>query len=96
MEQIVSISQARQNLAALVKGVAKTGRRVVIVRQSFPEAALVPYQEILEKEKEVAKLWDLRFEKSLQETRQLFKRYLKKRGAASLTETQVYDLLRKA
>lgn len=95
MEQIISISKARRNLADLVKGVAKTGRRVIIVRQSFPEVAIIPYQEILEREKEKDKLWDLRFEKVLKESRQLFKKYLKSKGVTKITEDQTYELLKK-
>lgn len=95
MEQIVNISKARRNLADLVKGVAKTGKRVIIVRQSFPEVAIVPYQEILEREKEKDKLWDLRFEKVLKESRQLFKKFLKGRRISKITEDQTYELLKK-
>lgn len=94
MEQIVNISKARRNLADLVKGVAQSGKRVIIVRQSFPEVAIVPYQEILEREKEREKLWDLRFEKALRGSRQLFKKYLKKKGISKVTETQTYELLK--
>ena len=94
MEQIVSISKARRNLADLVKNVARTGKHVVIVRQSYPEVAIVPYQEILEREKEKEKLWDLRFEKALKGSRQLFKKYLKKKGISKIAETQTYELLK--
>ena len=45
MLQIINISKARNNLAALVKSVNKTKESVVIVQDSKPVVVLSPYEE---------------------------------------------------
>lgn len=50
MLQIINISQARNNLATVVKNVKETGEPVVIVQDSNPAVVLYPYNEIAEKE----------------------------------------------
>lgn len=51
MVQIISISQARANLAKIVNKVRETKQPVVIVQDSIPSVVLQPYKEkILDRE----------------------------------------------
>lgn len=45
MLQIINISEARNNLAKVVKNIKKTGKSVIIVQDSKPMVVLSPYEE---------------------------------------------------
>jgi len=45
MQQIISITELRNNLASLVKQVAQTKESVVIVQDSNPIARITPYEK---------------------------------------------------
>ena len=98
MQQIINITQARNNLSALVSRIAKDKKNVVIVRDSMPEAVLVPYREFVKNEADKEKLWKLEFEKLLSEGKKSFRVWAKKKNidVDKLTEEEVYDLIDKA
>lgn len=94
MNQIVSITYARNNLRSLLDQIVKEGKRFILVRESAPEAAIVPYEEILEKDQ----LFNERFERALRESQKYFLKWLKAKriDPATLTEDKVYELIKKA
>jgi len=95
MQQIVNITQARNDLSNLVSTVAKNNKPVVIVRDSMPEAVLVPYIEYMQSGADKEKLWKLQFEKLLKEGKKAFRAWAKKRNidVDKLTEEEVYELI---
>ncbi len=97
MQQIVSITDARNNLSQLVAQVAAHQKSVVIVRDSQPEAILVPYAKALKDEEAKQKLWELEWERFLKEGKKIGRKFLKKKGLkrSQLTEEQLYDLIDK-
>lgn len=97
MQQIVSITDARKQLSQLVIA-AQQGEEVVIVRDSIPEAVLMPYDRILKQEAEKDKLWDLRFDRLLTRGKQAGKLWAKKNkiNLKTVSEAKLYDLVEKA
>ena len=96
MQQIVSITDARNNLSQLVKQVTASLEPVVIVRDSEPEVALVPYAKIIENEKLEKLLWNLRWEELLKETKKAGKRWAKKNkiNLKTISEEKLYELIK--
>jgi len=96
MQQIVSITDARNNLSQLVKQVTTSLEPVVIVRDSVPEVALVPYAKIIENEKLEKQLWNLRWEELLKEAKKAGKRWAKKNkiNLKTISEEKLYELIK--
>lgn len=93
MNQIVSVTYARNNLKALLDQIVKQGKRFILVRESAPEAAIIPYEDILQKEQ----IWNERFNKAMKASQKYFLKWLKAKGVdpKSLTEDKVYELIKK-
>lgn len=98
MQQIVSITDARNNLSRLVADVSKRDTSVVIVRDSVPEAVLMPYSRILKNDREKEKVWRLRFDRMMATGKKIGRQWAKKHGIDpdKLTEEEVYVLVEKA
>lgn len=98
MQQIISITDARKQLSQLVAATAQQGTEVIIVRDSVPEAVLMPYSQILKQESERNKLWGLRFDRLLARGKQAGKLWAKKNkiNLKSVSEDKLYELVEKA
>lgn len=94
MNQIVSVTYARNNLRALLDQIVKQGSRFILVRGSVPEAAIIPYEDILQKDQ----IWNERFEKAIKQSQNYFLKWLKDKGIdpKTLSEDRVYELIKKA
>ena len=94
MRQIVSITQARNNLSDLVSQVSQTLNPVVIVRDSQPEAALVPYSQIQQADAQ----WKQKWEELLVAGKKAGKAWsvANKVNTDQLSEEEVYDLVKQA
>jgi len=97
MQQIINITEARNNLSNLVSRVARERKNVVIIRDSMPEAVLIPYKEYIDSETAKEKSWKSDFEKVLEDGRKTFSKWAKKRNIDidKLTEEEFYDLIDK-
>lgn len=97
MQQIVSITDARNNLSQLVAQVVSQQQPVVIVRDSQPEVALVPYAKILADQKKADELWKMQWDKFIKEARKAGKRWAKKNkiDLKTISEEKLYDLIDK-
>jgi len=97
MQQIVNITQVRNNLGSMVSSVVKDKKNVIIIRDSKPEAVLIPYQEFVKTETDKERLWKLEFEKLQREGKKAFRAWARKKGidVDKLTEEEVYDLIDK-
>lgn len=95
MMQIVSISEARNNLAKLIQQIKKTKEPIVIVQDSSPSVVLYPYDEALENERKKQQLFQMQFENLLAEGGKLGKEYLNKNNIDQpLSEKAAYDLIK--
>lgn len=97
MQQIISITDARNNLSQLVKDVANQNKTVVIIRDSMPEAALVPYAKILKEEEEKEKLLKVAWTKLFKEGKKAGKNWAKKNkiDLKNMSESELYDIIDK-
>ncbi len=97
MQQIVCITDARNNLSELYNKVKAEGVQIVIVRDSEPGAMIVPYVKALQDEEVKRKLLEFQWESFLKEMKKVGKRFLKEKGLkrSNLTEEQLYDLIDK-
>ncbi len=98
MQQILSITEVRKKLSRLVADVAENDTTVVIVRDSMPEAVLLPYKRVFKQEEERETLWKLRFDRLLAQGKKVGAAWAKKRrlNLKALTEEELYDLVKKA
>lgn len=97
MVQIVSITDARNNLAKLIEKIKDSKNPVVIVQDSTPAVVLYPYEELEKKEEEKDQLFELRFQRIFQEGEQVFQQYLEKNNIQTpTTEEEAYSIIKNA
>jgi prevent-host-death family protein len=80
MEKIIGITEARTNMKNLVDRVSEQNEIYVIARNSKPQAVIISYEEYIKNIAMLEESKKLRFEKVLEETREQFTQWLKKRG----------------
>lgn len=95
MQQIVNITDVRNNISQLVKEVAKENKTIVIIRDSKPEAALVSYEKARTLTEQEDREWKKRFDTVMMAIRKQGRAYLKKRGIdwKKMTEEEFYDFV---
>ena len=91
MMNLISITQARNNLSQLVRNVASKKQRYILIRDSKPQAVLIPYEEVIKEEEN----WQAEFDRLMKQGRVHAKRWLKKQGLdkKDLTEAEQYELI---
>ena len=97
-QQFVSVTDARANLKQLVDLVVAGKSRVVLVRESKPQVALVRYDDLVEREEMSELEWRKRWNKAMRDGRKAGRAWAKKQGIdlKTVTEEELYDLINKA
>lgn len=96
MLQIINITEARNNLAKLIKKAKTTREPIIIVQDSTPSVVIYPYDELAKKDEEKDQLFQLRFEQIFSEGEKAFKNYLKKNSLQTLSSEDVaYSIIKK-
>lgn len=97
MQQISNITQVRNNLSNFVSQVAREKKSVIIIRDSMPEAVLVPYEDYLKEEREKELLWQTRFDNLLKTGKKAFKTWAGKNkiNLKKLKEEKMYEIVDK-
>ncbi|MEK7127212.1 MAG: type II toxin-antitoxin system Phd/YefM family antitoxin [Patescibacteria group bacterium] len=97
MQQIVSITDARNNLSQLVDQVNSNSQPVVIVRDSKPEAAIVSYAQLSIQTQKDDELWNLKWDKLIKAGKKAGQTWAKDNGVdlKTMTEEKLYDLIDK-
>lgn len=97
MLQIVSITDARNNLAKLIDKVQVSKQPVVIVQDSSPSAVIYPYDEIVKQEEERDRLFRLKFQEIFNAGKKSFKKYLQKKSMQiPRSEGKAYSIIKNA
>ena len=97
MLQIVSITDARNNLAKLINRIQATKQPVVIVQDSSPSVVIYPYNEIVKQEKERDQLFKVKFQKIFAEGKKSFKKYLRNKSIeVPRSEDKAYSIIKNA
>ncbi|HRN69550.1 MAG TPA: type II toxin-antitoxin system Phd/YefM family antitoxin [Candidatus Woesebacteria bacterium] len=95
MLQIINITEARNNLAKLIKKVKETKEPVIIVQDSSPSVVIYPYDEAFAAEQKKQKQFQEQFELLLKEGNKLGKQYLSdNKLSEKLSEEDAYDLIK--
>ncbi|OGF99365.1 hypothetical protein A2153_05170 [Candidatus Gottesmanbacteria bacterium RBG_16_38_7b] len=80
MQQIINITDVRNNLSRLVKEVASEDKTIVIIRDSRPEAAIISYKKARAIDDELEKKRGKEFKKILAAGKKFGRAWAKKRG----------------
>lgn len=90
---LISSTYARNNLSQILNEVTKEGKRFILIRESQPQAAIIPYTDLIEQEKE----WQLEFQRLMQKSRSSFLKFLQKQKIKEkdLTEKKLYEFVNK-
>lgn len=97
-QQFVSVTEARAKLKELVDLVVAGKTRIVLVRESKPQVAMVRYDDMAVQEEESEKEWQRRFKKALDAGRAYGRRWAKRQGIdlKNVTEEELYEIIDKA
>ncbi|MDO8886449.1 type II toxin-antitoxin system Phd/YefM family antitoxin [Candidatus Oleimmundimicrobium sp.] len=98
MSKIIGVTEARSKLKEILDDISRKREPYILTRGSKPEAVIIPYEEYLVIEEQIAKLWDERFEIALKKSRAFFNEWLRKKGydPEKLTEEEVERIIRSA
>ncbi len=97
MLQIVSVTDARNNLGKLIQKVKTTKEPIVIVQDSSPSVVIYPYNEIKKQEEEKNQLFKLKFQEIVSEGKKSAKKYLQKKSIrAPRSEDEAYSIIKNA
>ncbi len=96
-QQFVSVTDARAKLKELMDIVMAGKSRVILVRDSKPEIALVRYDDVVQKEEMSEKEWKKRWDEAMSEGRKAGRRWAKAQGVdlKKISEEELYDLIDK-
>jgi len=93
MPKLINLTQARNNLSKLIDEVALEKRDYILIRDSIPQAVIIPYSQYQRQEEE----WQDEFEKAMREAKKQFKKYLKRKKIPyPKTEEEMYEFVNKA
>ena len=97
-QQFISVTQARAEFRTLLESVSKDGREVVLLKDSQPEAVIVPYKRFMKIKDTENMIWESRFNQYLAKARAIGKAWAKKRGInpKKMTEAELYEEIEKA
>lgn len=97
MLQIISITDARNNLGKLIHKIKTTKEPIIIVQDSTPSVVIYPYDEITKREEERDQLFQLKFQEIFREGEKSFKKYLQKKSIqAPRSEEKAYSIIKNA
>lgn len=92
MINLINITQTRNNLSAIIGNVYTKNYRYVVIRDSIPQAVIIPYADYQAKEEK----WQDEFRKILDEGPEIFAKWLKKNKIEKpKTEEEMYEVVNK-
>lgn len=90
MLNLINITQARNNLSKLIEEVFSRKKSYVLIRDSIPQAVIIPYDEYRLQEEE----WQKETEKLMSKGRKTFRQWLKKaKIKPPKTEDEIYQII---
>jgi len=94
MFNIINVTQARENLSLIISQVARKKKRFILIRDSLPQAVIIPYEEIIKEEEG----WQKEVEQLMDKGEKKFQVWLKanKTPSKKISEEDVYEIIDKA
>ncbi len=96
MEQIIGITNARNNIKEIVDIISDKNEIYIVTRDSNPEVVIMSYKKYIENKKLINQIWELRYEKSMQKSQLQFKEWLKQKGydINNLSEKEILEMIK--
>ena len=90
MPNLINITQARNNLSQLIDEVFSRKKTYVLLRDSIPQAVIIPYGEYKLQEEQ----WQEEIEKLMISGKKLFRQWLKKgKVKTPKSEDEIYQIV---
>jgi len=90
MLNLINLTRARNNLSRLIDEVVLEKKSFILIRDSLPQAVIIPYEQYQKQEEE----WEKEFSKLMERSRRRFKDYLKnKKIKYPKTEEKMYEMV---
>ena len=90
MLDLINITKARNNLSRLIDKVVKEKSPIILIRESAPQAVVIPYDQFLAQEQD----WKKEFKRLMIASQKRFKASLKKKNLKlPQTEDEMYGLI---
>ena len=80
MEKIIGITETRTRIKKIIDTISDKGESFIITRDSKPQAVIISYDDYLKSKELMEENWKYRFEKTLDESQEIFKKWLTKKG----------------
>jgi len=96
MEQIIGITNARNNIKEIVDIISDKNEIYIVTRDSIPEVVIMSYKKYLENKELLNQIWKFKYEKSIQKSQLQFKEWLKQKGynVNKLSEKEILDIIK--
>ena len=90
MLNLINLTQARNNLSKLIDEVFKQKKTYILIRDSIPQAVILPYDEYQLTEKK----WEEEVERLMKKGEKIFQRWLKeKKVKFPKSEDETYQII---
>ena len=96
MDQIIGITNARNNIKEIVDTISDKDETYIVTRDSVPEAVIISYKKYIENKKLLNQMNELIYEKSVKKSRLQFKEWLTQKGydIEKLSEEEIGDMIK--
>jgi len=96
MDQIIGITNARNNIKEIVDTISDKDETYIVTRDSVPEAVIISYKKYIENKKLLNQMSELIYEKSVKKSRLQFKEWLTQKGydTEKLSEEEISDMIK--
>ena len=96
MEQIIGITNARNNIKEIVDAISDRNETYIVTRDSVPEAVIVPYSKYMENKKLLEKIAELQYESLMKKSKSQLKEWLQQKGfnTSELHEEEIGEMIK--
>jgi prevent-host-death family protein len=96
MEQIIGITNARNNIKEIIDSISDKNETYIVTRDSIPEAVLISYSKYTENKKLIEKIAELQYENSMKKSKSQLKEWLQQKGVdiKDLPEEEILDMIK--
>lgn len=93
MPNLINVTQARNNFSSLLDNITNKQESYIVIRDSIPQAVVIPYKQYLRQEQN----WTDDFDKTVEELKiQFRKKLIVQKASYPKTEEEMYELVNKA
>jgi len=98
MSKVIGVTEARSKFKVILDEIVKNKEAYILARGSKPQAVIISYEEYVATQEKAKELWDKRFSSALNESRSIFRTWLRKRGydPDKLSEEEILRIIKSA